>query len=98
MDELSKTLPEWVWLNGVSFDSKNVQILGNALSNNLVADFIASLEDSPYFEGVNLISSTQRTQGNDQYLEFSLTAGVVNPKQMTAPPPPAKEAKPRRNP
>jgi Tfp pilus assembly protein PilN len=98
MDELSRLLPEWVWLNDVTFGTKSVQIRGNALSNNLVADYISSLENSPYFEGVNLISSTQRTQGNDQYLEFSLTAGIVNPKQMTAPPPPAKEAKTRRNP
>jgi Tfp pilus assembly protein PilN len=98
MDELSKTLPEWVWLNEVSFDSKNIQIRGNALSNNLIADFIANLESDPYFESVNLIASTQKTSKNDQYLEFSLTAGVVNPKQSTAPPPPAKEAKPRRSP
>ena len=98
MDELSKTLPEWVWLNEVSFDSKNVQIRGNALSNNLIADFIANLENDAYFESVNLIASTQKTSKNDQYLEFSLTASVINPKHPTAPPPPAKEAKPRRNP
>ena len=95
MEELSRVLPEWVWLNDVTFGTKNVQIRGNALSNNLIADYISSLENSPYFEGVNLISSTQRTQGNDQYLEFALTAGVVNPKQITAPPP-AKAAPQRR--
>ena len=96
MDQLSRVLPEWVWLNDVTFETKSVQIRGNALSNNLIADYISSLENSPYFEGVNLISSTQRTQGNDQYLEFSLTASVVNPKQMTAPPPPEKAAAQRR--
>jgi Tfp pilus assembly protein PilN len=96
MDELSRVLPEWVWLNDVTFGTNSVQIRGNALSNNLIADYISSLENSRYFEGVNLISSTQRTQGNDQYLEFSLTAGVVNPKQMTAPPPPDKAAAQRR--
>jgi Tfp pilus assembly protein PilN len=96
MDQLSRVLPEWVWLNEVTFGAKSVQIRGNALSNNLIADYISSLENSPYFEGVNLISSTQRTQGNDQYLEFSLTTGVVNPKQMTAPPPPDKAAAQRR--
>jgi len=98
MDELSRVLPEWVWLNDVTYGTKSVQIRGNALSNNLIADYISSIENSPYFEGVNLISSTQRTQGNDQYLEFSLTAGVVNPKQLTAPPPPDKAAAQRRTP
>jgi Tfp pilus assembly protein PilN len=98
MDELSRVLPEWVWLNDVTFGTKGVQIRGNALSNNLIADYISNLESSPYFESVNLISSTQKTQGKDQYLEFSLTAGVVNPKQMTAPPPPDKAATQRRTP
>ena len=86
MDELSRVLPEWVWLNDVTFGNKNVQIRGNALSNNLIADYISSLENSPYFENVNLIASTQRTQGNDQFLEFSLTAGVINPKEIPSPP------------
>jgi type IV pilus assembly protein PilN len=102
MDELSRGLPEWVWLNEVSTDSKSIQIRGNALSNNLVADFIANLENSAYFEGVNLISSTQRTAQNDQFLEFSLTAGVINPKQpvqvSAAAPPPAADPNKRRLP
>jgi type IV pilus assembly protein PilN len=99
MDELSRGLPEWVWLNEVSTDSKNIQIRGNALSNNLVADFIANLENSAYFESVNLISSAQKTSKNDQFLEFSLTAVVVNPKQPALPPsPPTKETSKRRLP
>jgi len=98
MDELSRSLPDWVWLNEVGYDAKNIQIRGNALSNNLVADFIANLENSPYFESVNLISSTQKTARNDQYLEFSMTAAVVNPKVPAPPPTPAKDAKIRRTP
>jgi len=96
MDELSRNLPDWVWLDEVGYDLKNVQIRGNALSNNLVADFIANLENSPYFESVNLISSTQKTARNDQYLEFSMTAGIVNPK--VPPPPSANDAPKRRTP
>ncbi len=99
MDELSRNLPEWVWLNEVSTDSSKLQIRGNALSNNLIADFIANLENSVYFDGVNLISSTQRTAQNDQFLEFSLTAGIVNPRTpVPAPPPPAADPNPRRLP
>jgi type IV pilus assembly protein PilN len=99
MDELSRGLPEWVWLDEVSTDSKNIQIRGNALSNNLVADFIANLENSAYFESVNLISSAQKTSQNDQFLEFSLTAGVVNPKQRALlQPPPSGDTDKRRLP
>jgi type IV pilus assembly protein PilN len=99
MDEVSRDLPEWVWLDEVGTDSKTIQIRGNALSNNLVADFIANLENSAYFESVNLISSAQKTSQNDQFLEFSLTAGVINPKQRTpGQPPPSGDTSQRRLP
>jgi Tfp pilus assembly protein PilN len=74
MDELSRRLPEWVWLSEVVYDEKGIQIKGRALSNNLVADYIASLEASPQVMNVNLVSSTQKTTQGDQYLEFSLRA------------------------
>ncbi len=96
MDELSRGLPDWVWLDEVTTDSKSIQIKGKALSNNLVADFISNLENSAYFESVNLISSAQKTSKNDQFLEFSLTASVINPKQPAPPPPPPAPAANKR--
>ena len=93
MDEMSKLLPEWVWLTETSYDSRSIQIKGNSLSNNLIADYISSLENSPYFEGVNLISSTQKKTQTNQYLEFSLTASIVNPNAPKPLPVPAKESK-----
>lgn len=91
MDELSRRLPEWVWLNEVIYDSKGIQIKGRALSNNLVADYISSLESSPQVMNVNLVSSTQRTTQGDQYLEFSLRA-VLEKKPEPPPPPETAEA------
>jgi type IV pilus assembly protein PilN len=76
MDELSRRLPEWVWLSEVTYDANGVQIKGQALSNNLVADYISSLEASPQVMNVNLVSSTQKTIQDDQYLEFSLRAMI----------------------
>lgn len=74
MDELSRRLPDWVWLTEVVYDAKGLQIKGKALSNNLIADYIASLEASPQIMNVNLISSLQRTAQRDEFLEFSLRA------------------------
>ncbi|GAG29408.1 unnamed protein product, partial [marine sediment metagenome] len=34
-------------------------------------------ETSPYFFNVNLLSSTQRTSRDNQYLEFALNASFV---------------------
>lgn len=92
MDELSRRLPEWVWLSEVTYDSKGIQIKGRALSNNLVADYISSLEASPQVMNVNLVSSTQRTVQGDQYLEFSLRAALETKPEPPPPPPPDEAA------
>jgi type IV pilus assembly protein PilN len=86
MDELSRRLPDWVWLSEVSYDSKGLQIKGRALSNNLISDFIDSLEASPQFMNVMLVSSTQRAGQGDQFLEFTLRALIEKkPEPVPAP-------------
>jgi len=77
MDELSKHIPYYVWLSEATYDKQTVHIKGRALSNNLIADYIYSLETSPYFFNVNLLSSTQRTVRDNQYLEFAINASYV---------------------
>lgn len=94
MDELSKNLPEWVWLTEATYDNQTIKINGKALSNNLIADYIYNLENSPYLQNVNLIASTQRTTRSDQFLEFSLTVSYV--LLGTASPPEKPSAKPKK--
>jgi len=97
LDELSKSLPDWVWLTDLTSQGQAIQIKGNALSNNLIADYIYNLESSPHFADVNLISSTQRSGRGAQYMEFSLTLsyvlpeGAMPPPQKPAPKPKAKK-------
>ncbi len=97
MDELSRRLPEWVWLTEVSFQGQLVQMRGNALSNNLIADYIFNLQNCPHFVDVNLIASTQKTIRNTQFLEFSLTLNYLLPQaaqpqeKATKPKPKAKK-------
>lgn len=83
MDELSRHLPNWLWLTELSFSAQQIQIKGRAVTNNLIADYIFNLEESDYFRNVNLISSTQRRVRNNQYLEFSLTATFVGPSLVS---------------
>jgi Tfp pilus assembly protein PilN len=92
MDELSRHLPEWVWLNEVVYDEKGIQIKGRALSNNLVADYISGLESSAQIMNVNLVSSTQKTTQGDQYLEFTLRAVLEKKPEPVPPPAPAEPA------
>jgi len=95
LDELSKNLPDWVWLTDLSTQGQTIQIKGNALSNNLIADYIFNLENSPRFANVNLISSTQRTGRNTQFMEFSLTLNYVLPEGAQPPQKPAAKPAPK---
>ena len=93
MDEISRRLPDWVWLTEVVYDAKGISIKGRALSNNLIADYISGLESSPQIMNVNLVASTQKTTQGDQYLEFQLRA-VIERKPEPVPPPTEPAAKP----
>ena len=86
-DELSKSLPEWVWLTQATFKNQVIQLRGKALNNNLIADFIRNLEGSPHFRLVNMGNSTQRTQGRNRYYEFALAMRYFVPQ----PPPPEEK-------
>jgi type IV pilus assembly protein PilN len=84
MDELSRNIPDWVWLLDTNFDRENLKIHGRALSNTLVADYIYNLENSPVFTSVNLISTTQQTAGRDSFIDFILTARYVFPTSRSS--------------
>ncbi len=89
MDAVSRRLPDWVWLTDLNFDGQLIDIRGNALSNNLIADFIFNLRSYENFIGVNLISSAQKTVSGTQYMEFALTVNYKLPQaaQPAAPAP-----------
>lgn len=87
MSEISKSLPDWVWLTETSYEKQKLVIKGRALSNNLIADYMSSLEKSGLFSAVNIISSTQKTTQNSQYMEFALNASYLLPPELQ---PPAK--------
>jgi Tfp pilus assembly protein PilN len=82
MDELSSNIPDWVWLTETSFSGNKIRIKGKAMSNNLLADYIRNLKESPYLTNIDLISSTLRNVKNSEYLEFSMTAELA-PRHIT---------------
>lgn len=84
LNEINKCLPDWVWLTELNYENRLIQIRGNALSNNLIADFIRNLEDSPYLQNVDLKSSVQKTSGDQTYLEFALTLQFLLPQAEAA--------------
>jgi type IV pilus assembly protein PilN len=93
MEEISRDLPDWVWLTEENLRPQGLELKGRALSNIQISDFMRNLEKSGIFDNVGLQSSTQRSQGANAYLEFTVTAGIVQPAAPAgAPAPGAKTA------
>jgi type IV pilus assembly protein PilN len=86
MDELSKNIPGWVWLTETGYNDQRITIKGRALSNNLIADYVYNLENSPHLSNVKIESINRRSQqAGTQYLEFSLTAIYDLPTNINPP-------------
>jgi type IV pilus assembly protein PilN len=49
MDEVSKALPDLLWLTDLGVSGNAISMRGQALNENAVANFIANLGSSPFF-------------------------------------------------
>jgi Tfp pilus assembly protein PilN len=85
LDEISKQIPQWVWLTEVTFSRQQVQIRGRATDNNMIADYTYNLDKSPYFTNVDLKNTTRRQTRGDEYFDFSLTARYMVPQPPQPP-------------
>jgi type IV pilus assembly protein PilN len=84
MQELSVGLPDWVWLFEATYRNQNILVKGKALSNILISDYMRNLEKCGLFQSVGLVESTQKNQGTNVFMEFTLT---LNLKPLQGPKP-----------
>ena len=63
MDEVSKALPDLLWLTDLGVNGSTVIMRGQALNENAVANFIANLGASPFFSEPVLKIMQQNEQG-----------------------------------
>jgi type IV pilus assembly protein PilN len=83
MDELSTNLPEKrLWLDSLSLKTQGTVLTldGVALDNETIADFMRSLESSPYFQDVDLITSELKIVENVRLKHFTIKSGVTIPE------------------
>lgn len=86
LDEVSRGLPELLWLMRLDMTANNVSITGQTFSTNAVAAFIENLDRVPDFQEPR---RTQTTREDDVY-NFSLQFGyrpvtLANPAEGSAP-------------
>ena len=85
LDELMTSLPDRVWLTEAVYDANGIQVKGNALTNNLLADYISRLGESPSLADPMLRGSSMRLVKGREHVEFLLQAAVRDPAIAPAP-------------
>jgi len=104
LDEISKSLPDYVWLSALDETRGNVRFQGESNSLAAVADFISAMQRSGWFPQVELVSS----QEQKALVSFTLQGNFTDPEvaakkkaaeeaaAAAAPPPPPPGARRRR--
>ncbi len=73
MMDLSKRVPEKLWLEGLEKKGESVKCSGIALDEETIADFMTALKGSPYIKKVELESVTKQSIGGVNLKKFILT-------------------------
>jgi type IV pilus assembly protein PilN len=91
LDEISKAIPERLWLTEMTQKGEDFVITGMTTSLTGLSDFVANLENSSWFKKpVDIVDSQVTTDAKtgDIY-KFSIKASFYNPEAPPPPPPPA---------
>jgi Tfp pilus assembly protein PilN len=76
LDEISKALPDFVWLTNLDQTGPLVKFQGQSNGLTSVADLISALERSGWFPNVDLASSTE----TNNIVTFALSSTFRNPE------------------
>lgn len=76
IDEISKALPDFVWLTSLDQTGGSVKFVGETTGLTSVADFISNLQRSGWFPTVDLTESKE----NNGIVTFTLTAQFKDPQ------------------
>jgi len=81
LDELSKALPERMWLVAMSQRGDEFTISGQTTSLTGVSDFVANLEASKWFKRpVEIVDSTVEQTAQGDLVRFTVRANSNNPE------------------
>ncbi len=76
LDEISKALPDFVWLSGLDQAGATINFRGQSNSMTAVADFISALQRTGYFPTVDLVGYTD----TNNLVTFTLQATFRSPE------------------
>jgi type IV pilus assembly protein PilN len=99
LDEVSRSLPDRLWLTSMSQGGAQFTIDGQATSLTALSDFVTNLEASNWFtRPVEIVDSAvdQNAQAGGELVRFTIRATFKNPDLPAAPAPAGRGAPPGR--
>jgi type IV pilus assembly protein PilN len=76
MADLAGATPDRVWLTDFSETAGSATITGQAVDNQIVAEFLRNLSTSPYFTTVDLVETMQDQVGDVKLRKFIVKATI----------------------
>lgn len=73
LDELSRLIPEKLWLSSFKEQGGNISLDGTAISNEVIAQFMTDMDKSLIFKDIELVVTEQVESGGLKMKKFSLT-------------------------
>ena len=79
LDEISRALPERLWLVTLTQKGDEVSIEGRTTTLSALTDFVANLQNSQYFRRpVEIVSSVTETDAQGELVRFTIRATFVS--------------------
>jgi type IV pilus assembly protein PilN len=79
LDEVSKALPDFVWLKTLDQSGATLRITGMSSGLIAVADFVSNLQRAGWFPQVDMGTARESAAGTASAIEFTVTAQFKNP-------------------
>lgn len=86
MDQISRDLPDLVWLDNMTINAGRVTLAGRGLNPNAIALFIENVKKDPFFEEPTVGAVTQVSQSPMVY-SFDMNFAFTYTAKGTEPPP-----------
>jgi len=97
LDELSKAIPDRLWLVSLGQRDKDFTMEGRTTSLTALSDFVANLEASGWFKKpVEILDSAVDQTAQGDLVRFTIRATSENPEAPVAPPVAGRGAPPAR--
>jgi len=82
LDEVANRTPtDRMWLNSLRISGNHLELAGVALDNATIAQYMKSLEDSPFFGVADLANASQTMVAGQKLKSFSLAVSITAPEK-----------------